>query len=351
MTYKINVDATQKSIISSEISDGCDVTIEKVINGVEITSIAKRAFYNKAMKSVDASKTIITNIADEAFLNCLSLKTIKFPETIVSFGINSFAVTGLTSFNVPKATTRFSGHTVNQSPYLNAFTVSSGNANFVALNNCVFSADYSVLYRIPIDMQFKDIPCLNKVEKIGGCAFSGCKLRSFVADSKLSTLDGRSLHACAKLKMVDLGLSCVTQLETETFLGTENISVLILPRTLTTINKNAMQSFKKLREIVIPESVILINDNGFGGLECVRHIYLLCQHQASFESNLILSNLINDRKDVLVHASESYTGSLFGGFSVQKDLLVALDKRMRTKYMCTLNCKHQSPSRSCLYFM
>ena len=339
MTDIITFDAATKTITKINTSFKGDLTIERKYNDVDVITIKDGACLSGALRSLDASNTVIERIEGKAFLSCGSLVSVKLPSTISYLGDNSFALTGITNFTVPKSTTRFTGYVVNQCPHLNQLFVEEGNEKFIAKDNFIFNEDSTILVRAPINAQINNIPCFKNVKMITAYALSGCEIKTFIASSNLTYLKSRSLHACPSLRRVDLYLSNITILEKELFISTRSVDTLILPRNLLIIRNKAMGEAPRLKELIIPESVNTIEENAIGSLNSITDIYLLCQHQSSFEKASILSNIYDSRKGIHIHANESYEGTVFGGFSVNADLLVALAKRMEKKNICTMKIK------------
>lgn len=335
MSNIITFDSSTKTITNISKSFSGDLILNRTYNNVDILIIGRSACLRGSIRSLDASKTIIHTISVEAFLYCMNLVSLKLPSTIISLGDNSFGVTALTNFTVPKDTIDFSGYTVNQSPYLNKLSVDEGNANFASKNNFIFTKDFSILIRAPINAHYYDIPNFKTLKGIKGFAFSGCKIRTFIAESSLTDVYYYGFHACHSLRKIDLYLSSVTEIVSQAFYSTENIEIIVLPKQLTIIKGNAFQNVPKLKEIIIPESVTTIENGAFKNLNSLTNIYLLCKHQTLFENKIILSSIIDTRPNVIVHASSFYEGTIFGGFQIQKDLHSALAKLIYGTKICT----------------
>ena len=350
MSDIITFDSETKTITSINKSFSGDLILNKTFNDVDIITIGDKACKYGSIISLDASKTIIKNIKSEAFLFCKNLISLKLPSTVTSFEGNAFGITGLTNFTVPKDTVDFTGYVVNQSPNLNELFVEKGNENFASKDNFIFTKDFSVLIRAPINVRYSDIPYFKTLKGINQCAFSGCKMRKFIAESSLTNIYSSGFHWCQYLKKIDLYLSNITQLFAVTFLSTTNIETLILPRNLMIIRANAFQEFPKLKELIIPENVTMIENSAFGNLKSITNIYLLCNHQSSFESKHILSNISDTRPNVFVHASINYEGTLFGGFQVQKDLHDAIAKLILKNKICT-NQVRRTPNKLIIFLI
>ena len=335
MSVIIAFDSETQTITSISRSFSGDLILNRTYNNVDIITIGKGACQNGLIRSLDASKTIIERIKSEAFLICKNLVSLKLPSTVISFETNSFCGTGLTNFTVPKDTINFAGSVVNQSPNLNELFVEEGNKNFASKDNFIFTKDFSVLIRAPINARYFDIPYFKTLKGINGFAFSGCKMRKFVAEASLTNIYSLGFHACYSLKKIDLYLSNITQLHSQTFWSTNSIETLILPKNLMIIRANSFQDFPKLKDLIIPENLTTIESNAFGNLKSITNIYLLCNHQSSFESKHILSSIIGTRQNVFVHAPSNYEGTLFGGFQVQKDLHDAIATLILKNKICT----------------
>ena len=341
------INTSLNSIASINKTYEGDLVVQRKYGETTIEAIDDSACSNGKLKSLDLSNTVITSIAGYAFVYCNNLKTVKFPETLLSLGFNSFGVTGLTEFHLPKNVKSFSGPVVNQSPALDVLTVDEENQFFASYKNFIFNKGFTKLIRAPINFQFYDIPYFEKIQQISTFAFSGCKMKTFIATANLSYIEGSSFHACSKLRLVDFSLSYIKTMPNSVFWGSPNIETLILPRNLEAFAESSLQSMKKLKELIIPETVKSIATKTITELSQLKDVYVLCSYSSGFEDKKIFnsySDTVSQTK-VHVHVSNSYFNSCdkFGGFTVTNDLSSALNTRMKRRLICT---KRASRSRS-----
>lgn len=346
MSQYITFDATKGYITKIDTSFSGSLVLDRKINNVDIKVIYSQVCVGGKIKSFDASKTVIERIEGEAFLFCSDLRSVSLPETVTYFGGNAFAVAGITKFVLPKSTQQFTGYSLNQAPNLVELSVAEGNQYFASKGNCIFSKDFSTLIRAGNNVQFSKIPGVYKLKQVNRHAFTLNPSTSFIAGADLSYIEEFAFHAWPCLKRVDLRISKITSLPTNLFNGCSNVAYLALPRSLVSICSSSLPQFPEIKELIIPQNVTFIAQNGIGGLKKLKHIYLLCEYQNSFEDSAILSNYINTRSDVIVHVHETFSGSKFGGFKVTKDLVEALEKRMKKQPICS---NRNSPARRYLY--
>ncbi|MBQ4144338.1 MAG: leucine-rich repeat domain-containing protein, partial [Thermoguttaceae bacterium] len=107
------------------------VTIPLSIDGLPVTSIGKRAFYEcKSLTSVTIPESV-TSIGDHAFSWCKSLTSVTIPESVTSIGDSAFSWCGsLTSVTIPDSVTSIGGGPFAACDQLTEIRVSAGNTHF-----------------------------------------------------------------------------------------------------------------------------------------------------------------------------------------------------------------------------
>ena len=270
-------------------------------------------------------------------------------------GFNSFGVTGLTEFHLPKNVETFNGAVVNQSPLLNILTVAEENNNFASYKNFIFDKEFTKLIRAPINAQIGDIPLIKQIQQINYFAFSGSQIKKFIAAANLTNLENNSFHACLQLEFVDLSLSSMKTIISETFRGDKKIETLILPRNLEKLEEKSLEKMKKLKELIIPETVKSISVNTIVELSQLKEIYVLCPYSSGFEDKRIFNSYSDNvaQTKVQVHVLNAYfeSNDKFGGFTVTNDLYKALYERMKRKLACTKLTSYSHPLQSSIFFL
>jgi Leucine-rich repeat (LRR) protein len=337
----ITFNAANNTITNIDPSFTGDVVISRVIGGIVVKTIGSKACNKGNLRSLDASSSEIETIQNEAFVYCHNL---TLPDSVKFLGGNSFAVTGITKFVVPKNTHEFTGYVLNQVPNLKELSVAEGNEYFASKNNCIFNKDFSILIKVANNVKLSDISNFYALVQINSFAFTLSIITDFISGPNVTYICSYAFHAWPKVVRVDLSLSKIRKLPIYLFDGATNLESVVLPKELELICANSLSPLPKLKELIIPHNVSIIESSGIGGLKNLKRIYVLCDYKSSFEMPEILSNYYNTRNNVIIHVHETYEGDSFGGFTVKKDLVLALQERMKPPVIRTLhnNCRRNA---------
>lgn len=160
----------------------------------------------------------MTAIGDQTFNNCNGLTSINIPNGVTSIGNSAFSYcSGLTSIFIPNSVTSIGS---------SAFEYCSGLTSVT-------------------------IP--NSVTSIGQWAFQSCNV--------LTSVHITDLEAWCKIHIGSDPFSCAHHL----FLNGEEITNLIIPSSVTSINSSAFSGCSGLTSVTIPSSVTSIGYNAFSG--------------------------------------------------------------------------------------
>lgn len=117
----------------------------------------------------------------------------------------------------------------------------------------------------------------NNVKSIGNCAFQYChKLKTFYIPNTCTSIGDKAFAGCGVLEGMHIpNPDC--QLGKYIFQDCHNLSFINLPTNLTTIPEGLLMNCdSKLRSIVIPEKVTLIESNAFAQTHSANIIFLGC---------------------------------------------------------------------------
>lgn len=205
-----------------------EVIIPATYNGLPVTEIWDRAFYQvKGMTSVTIPEGV-TYIESEAFLNCPDLREIHLPASLEN-------VTGSLSIGFMNC------------PSLEVIEVAEGNEKYFAKNNCLIEKSTGKL----VLGGRAQIPADGSVKSIGAHAFAGNLL----------------------LKSVKIPEG-VTDIYTSAFEGCTNLASITLPKTLKTVRQSAFKGCTALASIVIPDSVNEICNAAFSDCNNLKNVTL-----------------------------------------------------------------------------
>ncbi len=206
-----------------------EVIIPATYNGLPVTEIWDRAFFEvKGMTSVTIPEGV-TYIESEAFLNCPYLSEIFLPASLEN-------VTGSLSIGFMNC------------PALKFIEVAEGNEKYFAKNNCLIEKSTG---KLVLGGGKAEIPADGSVKSIGAHAFAGNLL----------------------LKSVNIPEG-VTDIHTSAFEGCTNLASVTLPTTLKTIRQSAFKGCTALTSIVIPDSVTEIYNGAFSDCKNLKNVTL-----------------------------------------------------------------------------
>ncbi len=262
-----------------------------------VSVISQRAFYYcENLKTVDIPEGV-TEIGVEAFALCQKLAKVTLPNSIQKIGEQAFlSCEGLESINIPEGVTEIMPETFANCRALSSVSLpgslrSIGNRAFEYCN------------------KLKRIDFKNNLEEIGDGAFNRCGLESvslpksvvrigtigfyscaelqkvsIPSDASLKEIGASAFKLCGKLKDIVLPESLesvgsdafvVTGLESMFIPGKvstisnymfsecQNLKSVVIREGAMSINGGAFLSCGSLLYVVIPSSVILIEDNAF----------------------------------------------------------------------------------------
>ena len=235
----------------------------------------------RSLESIDLSNSSITEIPENAFSNCASLKTVKLPSTVTKIADDAFAnckkleeIQGLSNCKISEIGTDAFAGCYN----LKTFDISS--ATITSLPDTICSNMYALT----------SIHLPKTLTSIGTSALEGCKKLeeiTGISDCKLTSIGANAFASCSALKEVDLSKSSFTALPASAFAKDTALTSVKLPDSLTeigekafvgcgamekidlsntkltTIGKNAMAEMNDLMYINLPDTVKNVGQSAF----------------------------------------------------------------------------------------
>lgn len=250
--------------------------------GKGLKTIGMYAFADcSSLESIDLSNSSITEIPENAFSNCTSLKTVKLPPTVTKIADDAFAdckkleeIQGLSNCKISEIGKDAFAGCYN----LKTFDISS--ATITSLPDTICSNMYALT----------SIHLPKTLTSIGTSALEGCKKLeeiTGISDCKLTSIGANAFASCSALKEVDLSKSSFTALPTSAFAKDTALTSVKLPDSLTeigekafvgcgamekidlsntkltTIGKNAMAEMNDLMYINLPDTVKNVGQSAF----------------------------------------------------------------------------------------
>ena len=235
----------------------------------------------RSLESIDLSNSSITEIPENAFSNCTSLKTVKLPSTVTKIADDAFAdckkleeIQGLSNCKISEIGKDAFAGCYN----LKTFDISS--ATITSLPDTICSNMYALT----------SIHLPKTLTSIGTSALEGCKKLeeiTGISDCKLTSIGANAFASCSALKEVDLSKSSFTALPASAFAKDTALTSVKLPDSLTeigekafvgcgamekidlsntkltTIGKNAMAEMNDLMYINLPDTVKNVGRSAF----------------------------------------------------------------------------------------
>ena len=250
--------------------------------GKGLKTIGMYAFADcSSLESIDLSNSSITEIPENAFSNCTSLKTVKLPSTVTKIADDAFAdckkleeIQGLSNCKISEIGKDAFAGCYN----LKTFDISS--ATITSLPDTICSNMYALT----------SIHLPKTLTSIGTSALEGCKKLeeiTGISDCKLTSIGANAFASCSALKEVDLSKSSFTALPASAFAKDIALTSVKLPDSLTeigekafvgcgamekidlsntkltTIGKNAMAEMNDLMYINLPDTVKNVGQSAF----------------------------------------------------------------------------------------
>ena len=172
---------------------------------------------------------VVTEIADEAFVQCRELTSVYIPDTVTRIGFMAFdGCSELTSV-------RFS-------------------------ENLVEIDDYGFL-SCP---KLTDVTLPEGLKTIGEYAFSGCyALTSIVIPDSVTTVGQHAFNNCNYLTSVRLSAN-MEEIPLQMFYRCFSLTEVIIPEGVRYIHSYAFYECSALESVELPESMVALHDNAFG---------------------------------------------------------------------------------------
>lgn len=306
-TMKINA-SELKGVYGQEYlgANGGADSLETVIFGDNVRTIAKYAFNNKTkLKSIQFSANL-NSIGKYAFEQCQSLTTLNIPDGVSTIGSGAFSgCDGLQEISIGSGllqsdlTSIFDGchhvRTIKVSPW-NEFYDSRNDCDAIierATNTLVLGCSNTI---IPVGVKaigtsaFSGCPELkivvipDGVESIGSCAFSSCdSLESVFIGNDVTKIKSSAFHSCMSLREVNFGNS-LSEIETQAFYGCEGLTSIVLPNSLKSVKLQAFAGCTNLQSLTFGENNVWLDEISFFGAN-LQTIVSFSKNPKAFASN------------------------------------------------------------------
>lgn len=224
--------------------------IVKVPEG--ITTIGASAFWNNTFVEEIILPKSLKRLGGDCFYYCTNLKKVNIPRGVWIMGNNPFA-------GCPKL------ELINESPY------------FIFEDGILYGRDKKEVIYYPINKKEKEYVIPSTVTCIGKHCFFDCdNLERIVINENVVRFENNPFSGCTKLEVENhspyyhFENGVIYNKFKTTIIGCLNgsqIDELVIPETVTSINRNAFWNCKGIKKVVITKNIVRIGYNPFASAE------------------------------------------------------------------------------------
>ena len=324
--FQYTATATEVTIISYPSYLGGSVTVPSTINGLPVTVIGQRAFYNNQNLTSITLPTSIKTISAAAFSGCSRISSFTIPGSVTSITSNVFeGCTNLSSISVSSSNTQYSSldgilynksrtalitlpqyksgavalpstlTTIRESStnacsritsisipasvtsilstfgacrMLASITVDPANPNYSSRDGMLYNKDFSVLIRVPGAKTGKVV--VEEGTSFSGAFSSAFSVEEVVLPASTTAITDFMFDDCEKLRTFVLPAG-TTSIGRFAFRFCDSLEEMIIPDTVQSIGTYAFRSCLSLKRVRLPTHLTVIED-WFGSCESLTDI-------------------------------------------------------------------------------
>ena len=283
----------------------CKTKVTDVWLGNEVEEIGNSAFEGFSALSTLTLPASIRSIGDAAFAKCANLGSIELPENVMLIGDNAFSgCIALTSFNMPNELTSIGKSAFYGCSGLRLITIPSkvmsiGEGAFglcselstVILNSdVIISKSYSASNSVSslFGPQVRAYVIGDNITSIGANSFGNCNnLSSVTISHSVKSIGMDAFSGCVNLEKVvveDLSAWCniafagmnsnPITFAHHLLVGGEEVSELLIPNGVSTINNYAFAGCVGLTSVTIPSGVTNVGAEAFSGCNRLNSVHI-----------------------------------------------------------------------------
>ena len=275
---------------AEEVVFPTDVTITEVADGAfqnlktaksitipeGVTKIGAKAFQNATALQEISLPLTLSEIGSEAFSGCTSLTAITIPESVTELSAAVFKSSGITAISLPSTMTTIGSEAFSGCVSLASVTLPDGLTALgeKAFYNCsALSGTVSVPGGVKTISANAFYGCSaltglmleEGTQSIGDYAFSGCSAMTgeLVVPSTVTTIGQNAFYGCSQLTKLTLqeGLQSIGA---RAFTNCSKLSgTLVIPNSVTRVDMNAFYDCRALTGLVLSEGMTAINNGTF----------------------------------------------------------------------------------------
>lgn len=237
--------------------------LERVVLPQNMTAIKKDMFRSCKNLTDVTIPSGVTSIAEEAFFECEKLTDVKLPSKLTSIANKAFAgCIAIKQVTLPSSLRDLGKNVFAGCHSIESLQMTSSNSYYYASGNCIISIEPTG-NKLVVGCKNSEIPA-DRVKIIGEGAFTGCKeLTSIVIPNCVETIEDYAFSGCEKLKNIAIP-SYVTSIGAGAFSDCASLAIVAFgnaasPSQLQTIGKEAFARCN-ISGFNIPHSVTSIGE-------------------------------------------------------------------------------------------
>ena len=249
-----------------------------------VTAIGDNAFKdNKTMMTVDIPDSV-TIIGNQAFYGCTNLVSVVIPDSIVTIGYSTFHdCSNLASVQLSKNLVSIGYWSFRNCNELEKIQIpkSLTTSNYP---NGLFPVEGGVFFDC---RNLKTIVFEQGITKIPQCLFANCSgIEEIKIPNTITSISNHAFYNCKELRSVDMS-DDVTAIFPYAFANCENLSTVKISKSVITIGYGAFSNCKSLTKIEIPKSLMKTTyPNGLFPYEGGVFINCINLHTVIFEQGI-----------------------------------------------------------------
>ncbi len=245
-------------VIDDEAFYRCE-RLEDILLSRSLKMIGKKAFMDcKNLKRIHLPASVET-IGQEAFKGC-GLTDIRLNSNLSTLGWNALADNKLREINIPRGT-HIDGGQPGNSASLQQISIEQGNREYTSVGGALYDYAMTTLLQCPA-AKTGTLSVPAGVSTIAAYACASCAVSQIILPASVSSIEKGAFMYCANLQSMTVPEG-VSKIEDATFKGCKNLRSLQLPASLTAIGNEAMQDCKALMSVNMPETLSEIGAHAF----------------------------------------------------------------------------------------